>query len=175
MKPFSLFALLLALLLLPGCQNAEEARAKEIAAGLSPYYEADLRWDTGGGEVSASLSHPGPGGCAIALTGPENLAGMVYTLDGDGIRVEYRGLAFAIDPTGGGINSPLLLAEQALGVLLAPEPDTPPVQNGAGWKLTARAQNRDWTLLLDENGLPAKLFTSSPRLEITLENFRFLG
>lgn len=174
MKPLFLPAALVALALLAGCQNPQEARAREIAAGLTPYYETQLRYSAGYGEIAARLSRPGPGACTIALAQPENLAGMVYTLDENGIRVEYRALSFPIDPTGEGRHAPLLLAADALGALLPPEPPLPQPQ-GEAWTIAGESQNRQWTLLLDEAGTPVKLLGSGPEEEILLENFCFLG
>lgn len=163
------FPFFLLLLLLFGCSIPVPAPTAPLA-GHTGNYETDVQITMGNFRAAATVSQASPEACVITFTFPPSLAGMEYAFLGDSIDVAYKGLSFQFDPCSLPAGAPALILTQALAAAFQ-DPDLPVDETGAA--LQGNLAIGEFTLLLDENNTPAKLFVPAANLEIELQNFRF--
>ena len=168
--------ILTATLALAGCSAlpfTDEAQAREIARGLSQFYQTSAIIQTGQMEVRANIYRPDPMTTQVQVTAPPRLAGLEYTLRDGATQLSYQGLTFNLSPHGGAQVMPLVGAVNALADLLLPQAQRPlPTRTADGlWQLAGESG----TLLLNDDGIPVKLLTQRQSTKIVLENFEFLG
>jgi len=181
MKFFRALTAILFAIILTGCAAlpfTDEARARDLLNGTSQFYQTYANVQANGMQVRARVHRPDPGTTRVEMLSPESVAGFEYIFREGGVELTYQGLTFSLDTSRGANTLPVVRSVSALSALLLPEGHRtlPTLQPDGLWLLRGQFAGEECLLFLDEeSGLPVKLLLLGSEVEITFENFVFLG
>jgi len=181
MKFFRALTAISLTIILAGCTAlpfTDEARARDLMNGTSQFYQTYANLQANGMQARARIHRPDPGTTSVEILSPESIAGLSYIFREGGVELNYKGLTFSLDTFSGANTLPIVRGVSALSALLLPEGERPlpTLQPDGLWLLRGQFAGEECLLFLDEgSGLPVKLLLPSSEVEITFENFVFLG